>query len=279
VKKAFLVALLLTVAGCPVPMVKSEATITAAQLPRTLPELIAYAESEAAKQNAVAMENALLAFDKAHTLDPKSYEAAWKAARAAAWLADELYNDKTKRAHYSGVGRDYAKAAIEANPNGVEGHYYSGINTGLWVTTEVIGAKFDAPKVRDAAKKASQIDPKFDSGGPYRLLGAVYANAPPWPASIGDTEKGVDYLKKALDIAPNYPLNSLLLGDAYAADGQYEQALIQYRTVLGTQPRPEIAHALPKLKDKARQGIENVTRKQGNSGVPMPVSAPAAKTP
>src|SRR5207237_8656381 len=115
--------------------------------------------------------------------DPKSYEAAWKAARAAAWLADELYNEKTKRAHYSGVGRDYAKAAIDINPSGVEGHYYSGINTGLWVTTEVIGATFDAPKGRAAAKKAAQIDPKFNKGGTYRLMRAVYANARTWPAS------------------------------------------------------------------------------------------------
>jgi tetratricopeptide (TPR) repeat protein len=265
VKIATLGILLVTLAGCPVPMVKSDATVNAQQLPKTTPELLKYAEDEAAKQNPVAMQNALMALDKAHTLDPKSYEAAWKAARASAWLADELYNDKTKRAHYSGVGRDYAKAAIELNPNGVEGHYYSGINTGLWVTTEVIGAKFDAPKVRDAAKKAAQIDPKFDKGGPYRLLGAVYANAPPWPASIGDTEKGVDYLNKALEIAPDFPLNNLLLGDAFAADGNYPEALKQYHKVLDAQPLPDTEHSLPKLKQKARQGIENVTRKQGGS--------------
>jgi tetratricopeptide (TPR) repeat protein len=248
-------------------MVKSDRTVTDEQLPKTIPELLKYAEEEAAKQSSVAMQNAERALEKAHALDPKNYEVAWKAARADAWLADELYNDKTKRAHYSGVGRDYAKAAIEANPNGVEGHYYNGINTGLWVTTEVIGAKFDAPKVRDAAKKAAQIDPKFDRGGPYRLLGAVYANAPPWPASIGDTEKGVSMLEKALEIAPDFPLNNLLLGDAYAADGQYDKAMVQYHKVLDAQPQPDTQHSLPKLKQKARQGIENVTRKQGGSSV------------
>jgi tetratricopeptide (TPR) repeat protein len=264
VKRAALGLLLLTLAGCPIPVIKSDATVTAQQLPSAVPELLKYADEEEVKQTSIAMQNALTALDKAHLLDPKSYEAAWRAAKDAGWLADELYNDKTKRAHYSGVGRDYSKAAIDLNPNGVEGHYYSGITTGLWVTTEVIGAKFDAPKVRDAAKKASQIDPKFDRGGPYRLLGIVYAKAPPWPASIGDTEKGVDYLKKALEIAPDFPLNNLLMGDAFAADGQYPEAMKQYHKVLAAQPQSEY-HFLSKWKQLARQGIEDVTRKQGSS--------------
>ena len=53
-----------------------------------------------------------MALDKAVKADPKSYEAAWKAARACGWLADELYDDKTKRAHFAGRGAEYAKAAI-----------------------------------------------------------------------------------------------------------------------------------------------------------------------
>lgn len=250
------------VGGCPVPQVKSDATVTEQQLPKTAAELIKYGDDAMAKENAVDVQNALVAYDRAHTLDPKNYEAAWKASRASAWLADDLYDDKTKRAHYSGVGRDYGKAATDLKPDGVEGWYYYGINTGLWATTETVGAKLDAPKMRDAEKKAAQLDPKFAHGGAYRALGALYTHAPPWPASFGDSGTGVDYMKKALQVAPDYPQNNLLYGDALAADGQGEKAIEQYHIVLNAPPRDDYNHFLAKWKRLATLGIEDVTRKQ-----------------
>ena len=264
-KWAALAVALVALAGCPRPVVKSDATVTEQQLPKTVPELIKAADEMAAKQDSVNMQNALVALDKAHTLDPKNYEAAWKAARAALWLADELYDDKNKRAHYAGAGAEYAKAAIDDNGAGVEGYYYAGMNIGLLATTKTIGGKFDVPKVRDAEKKAASLDDKYDHGGPYRVLGSLYSEAPPWPASIGDTEQGVKYLKKALELGPDYPLNNLRLGRAYAADGQSAKALEQYNLVLEAQPKPEYEHMLPKWKRMAHQFVEDVTRKQSYS--------------
>ena len=270
-----LFALALLLCGCPVPPIKSTATVTEGQLPDKVPALIKYADDIYTKANATppngvtaAMENALLALDKAHELDPKSYEAAWKAARACGWLADEMYDpadpsrDKTKRAHFSGRGIEYAKAAIGLNPNGVEGHYYSGINLGLSATTKTIGAKFTVPSVRDAEKKAMQIDASYDKGGPPRVLGSLYANAPSWPASIGDPDKAVELLAQALKLGPDYPLNNLLLGDALMAAEQYDDAKRQYQIVLAAQPRPDDAHFLPKWKRKAEKGLEKVAKKQ-----------------
>jgi tetratricopeptide (TPR) repeat protein len=258
---------LLLDAGCAVPPIKSAATVTAGNLPDKAAELIKYADEIYVKSTATAnsgsaeMENALLALDKAVKLDPKGYEAAWKAARACAWLADDLYNDKTKRAHFSGRGMDYAKAAIAANTNGVEGHYYAGINGGLQATTRTVGAKFMVPSIRDAWKKAMEIDATFDHGGPPRALGSLYAQAPPWPASIGDPEIGVKLLQQALAIGPDFPQNALLLGDALIADEKYEAAKEQFRKVLEALPRPDDAHFLPKWKERAQKGIDEADKK------------------
>jgi tetratricopeptide (TPR) repeat protein len=252
VKRGGLALLALALSGCPVPQVKPDTNVTQQQLPSTVPELMKYAEDMAAKQNVVDMENALMALDKAHTIDPKNYEIAWKAAKASEWLAEELYDDathqgdKTKRAHYAGVGIDYAKSAIEDNPKGVEGHYYSGINIGLSATTKVIGAKFDVPKVRDAEKKAVALDACYDHGGPLRVLGSVYAQAPPWPASIGDVGQGIDYLQKALKCAPDYAQNNLLLGDAY-------------------QPKPGDTHFLEKWKHLAEAHSKELATKSNGA--------------
>lgn len=269
-----LVALLL--AGCPVPQIKSTATVTDTQLPNKVPDLIKYADGILAKANATVgggttpMENALLALDKAHTLDPKSYEAAWKAARACGWLADELYDpdhpgdNKTKRAHFSGRGAEYAKAAIELNPKGVEGHYYSGINLGLSATTKTVGAKFTVPSVRDAEKKAMALDASYDHGGPPRVLGSLYAEAPSWPASIGDPDKGVELLQQAQKLAPDYPLNNVLLGNALVKAEKYDEAKVQYKYVLDAKPRPDDAHFLPKWQHMAQKGLDNAEKQQAN---------------
>jgi tetratricopeptide (TPR) repeat protein len=258
---------ILLLSGCPVPPIHSGATVSSEKLPEKPDELVKYADEIYAKAAGTAdggsgdMENALVALDKAHALDPKSYEAAWKAARACAWLADDLYDDKTKRAHFSGRGIEYAKAAIDLQPKSVEGHYYSGINMGFQATTKTIGAKFMVPAVRDAWKKASQLDAKFDHGGPARALGSLYAEAPPWPASIGDPDKGVDLLQQAMKVGPDYPLNNLLLGNALVKAEKPEEAKVQYRTVLGSHATPETTHFLPRWKQKAKKALEDLDRK------------------
>ena len=266
-RRCGLLRLLLLVNGCAVPPIRSAATVKATSLPEKAPELIEYADAIYLKSTATAgsgsaeMENALIALDKAVKLEPTSYEAAWKAARACAWLAEELWDDKTKRAHFSGRGMEYAKAAVATNAKGVEGHYYHGINSGAQATTRTIGAKFMVPSIRDAWKKAMQIDARFDHGGPARVLGSLYAQAPPWPASIGDPEKGVELLNQALAIDPDYPQNALLLADALLADEKYEEAQRQYRKVLQTQPQKDDAHFLPAWKKRAEKGIQEAARK------------------
>jgi tetratricopeptide (TPR) repeat protein len=254
----------LLLSGCPVPQIKSGATVTTEKLPEKVPELIKYADDIYAKADPseVEMENALLALDKATKLEPKNFEAQWKAARAAIWLADENYDDKTKRAHYAGRGADYAKAAIELEPGRVEGHYYSGENLGLVATTKTIGAKFMVPSVRDAAKKAVQINSCYDRGGPLRLLGSLYAEAPPWPASIGDPDKGVELLQQAVKCDPSYPQNNLLLGNALVKAERFDDAAKQYDIVLASHPSPEDQHSLPKWQTMAKKGRDDAEKKK-----------------
>jgi tetratricopeptide (TPR) repeat protein len=257
-----IVGVLLT--GCPVPPIKSGATVTSEKLPEKVPELIKYADQLYDNPDVTSpeMENALLALDKATKAEPKSFEAQWKAARATVWLATDLYDDKTKRAHFAGRGGDYAKAAIGLDANRVEGHYYSGESLGLTATTKTIGAKFMVPSIRDAEKKAMQLDQCFDRGGPPRVLGSLYAEAPPWPGSIGDPDKGVELLQQALKCGPDWPLNNLLFGNALVKAEKYDEAKKQYQLVLDAAEKPESKHFLPSWKDKAKKGMEDAEKKK-----------------
>jgi tetratricopeptide (TPR) repeat protein len=276
-------AAVLLLAGCPVPQIQSGATVTPDKLPAKVPELVKYADDILTKAKAndgggsSNMENALVALDKALKLEPRNYEVAWRAARACEWLAGDWYDDKTRRAHFAQRGADYAKTAIAIDPKRVEGHYYSGTNLGLSATTKTIGAKFMVPSVRDAAKKALQIDPSYEHGGPPRLLGSLYAQAPPWPASIGDPDKGVELLEQALKIDGAYPLNNLLLADALVRAEKFDEAKKQYQAVLDAQPRSDDAHSLKKWKSLAKKGMDEANKKGAsalNASPPPPPPPP-----
>jgi hypothetical protein len=194
------------------------------------------------------------------TVTARDYEALWRGARACAWLADDL-SDKHERERFAHHGIGYAKAAAALEPKRVEGNYYLGINIGLWATTMTIGAYNLVPKIRDAALAAASADRNYDHGGPLRLLGSVYAKAPPWPASIGDLEDGLKYLGQAVELGRDYPHNHLLYGQALAADDQLEKAAAQLRCVVDAAPVAAWSHRLDRWRKEATDDLRKLAQK------------------
>jgi hypothetical protein len=74
------------------------------------------------------------------------------------------------------------------------------------------------------AETAARIDETFDHGGPIRMLGVLYARAPKEPVSVGDPEKGVQFMKRAVAADAGYPMNHIYLAEAYVADERYQEA-------------------------------------------------------
>ena len=190
------------------------------------------------RSSAVDMENALLALDKATKLDPEELRGAVEGGARDRVARRRVLRRQDQAAALPGRGIDYAKAAIELDGKRVEGHYYSGNNLGLSASAKLVGAKFMVPSVRDAWKKAMTIDACFDYGGPPRNLGELYAKAPPWPASIGHPDKGVELVGQALKCAADWPQNNLFLGDALCAAEKYDDAKKQYQTVVDGRRSP-----------------------------------------
>jgi hypothetical protein len=266
VKQVLLAATILFLAGCPRPLppVLNAATVKAAELPEDREELLKYADEEMSKDSVIGAENSLVALEKAigpHALTVigKDYDALWRAARACAWVAEDLTDNKT-RDQFAYHGVDYAKAAIALEPKRVEGHYYLGINTGLSASTRGLTAYPMVPRVRDEALAAAKADEKFDHAGPLRLLGGVYAKAPGWPASIGDPDKGVQYMEKAVKLAPEYPENHLLYGDALLAAEKSVDAAREYKQVMEAPNQPEYGHRLLRWKRDACTALQKLGR-------------------
>jgi tetratricopeptide (TPR) repeat protein len=266
-RAALVGATVLLLAGCPRPLppVLNAATVKASELPEDREELIKYADAEMKKDSVEGAENSLVALEKAigaHavTVIGRDYDALWRAARACAWVAEDVADKKT-RDQFAYHGVEYAKAATALEPRRVEGHYYLGINTGLSATTKTLSAYPMVPRVRDEAKAAAKADPAFDHAGPLRLLGGVFSKAPPWPASIGDNEEGQKYLSQAVKMAPEYPENHLLYGDALAADDKLNEAAREYKQVLDAPDAPEYKHRLERWKRDAATAMQKLGRR------------------
>jgi len=113
-------------------------------------------------------------------------------------------------------------------------HYYLAANLGLAVRHDVALAAQNLARLEREMKRAVELSPELDDGGPLRLLGMLYLKAPPWPAGIGDGDKALDLLKRARDQYPGHPLNHLFYAQALwevEGDGIAEQ--VQKELALG----------------------------------------------
>jgi tetratricopeptide (TPR) repeat protein len=178
----------------------------------------------------------------------EDFPALWRKARACAWLAEE-FTDTKSRDQMAAKGIEYARRAIALEPDRVEGHYYLAENTRLQASAKGIAAYPMIPRARDQAALAAKADEKFDHAGPLRLLGRIYAEAPGWPASLGDPTAAVQYLQRALQLDPSYPENHLRMAKALKAQGKsFAQ---ESRKLRAAPSKPEYAHRLMRWKSEA----------------------------
>jgi tetratricopeptide (TPR) repeat protein len=130
------------------------ASVAAAQTPA---EHIALGDKEYVAMNAPA---ALAHYEEAIKLDPKNYEALWKASRSVVDLGSFERNDEKRDADFKN-GELYARRAVEANPGDAEGHFTLAAALGKNALTQGPRARIKyATDVRAHALECLKINPK-----------------------------------------------------------------------------------------------------------------------
>ena len=156
----------------------------------------------------------------------------WRLARAC-FFASELEKEAAIRLNWIAKGEDAGQTAVRERPDRVEGYYYLAVLKGR--RAEISGLGFSAMilarKVEHLGEKAVDIDPNFEDGAPYRLLAMLYANAPPWPTSIGDMDKAIEFAQKAIDLS-DYPMNHLIMAEVLIEADEIEDARDELKKVL-----------------------------------------------
>jgi tetratricopeptide (TPR) repeat protein len=146
-------------------------------------------------------KEAIALYLKAIDQNPQDYEALWKCARAYRDYGDEARKQdvagwKEICAEYGKLGMQYAKQAIELEPDKPDGHYYYGLSVGVYsdgvsiLTALSEGLK---DKTQSSFEKTYEIDKMYNDGGPMISLGRFWAVLP-WP--MRDRKKALQYYRE-----------------------------------------------------------------------------------
>jgi tetratricopeptide (TPR) repeat protein len=165
-------------------------------------------------------------------------EAAWQFARACFDRAVAATNN-ADRAKMAEEGIAVSRRVVAREPGLIQSHYYLGMNLGqLADTKRNTGALKIVDEMEQEFKAARDLDERFDYAGPDRNLGLLYSQAPS-VVSIGNRSKARQHLRRAVELAPDYPENRLNLIEAYLKWGDRSGAWREYKALEAVWPEAQ----------------------------------------
>jgi tetratricopeptide (TPR) repeat protein len=187
---------------------------------------------------------ALAFYARALEVDSLNYEASWKLSRAYVDVG-EVLADKDERKEYYKEADNFARKAVEINPDGAKGHLYLSIAIGRVALDS--GKKEQvrlSKEIKVEVDKALELDPNDDVA--WHVLGRwhrkmatlswiqrnfanIFLGGVPKEASV---EKSAECFQKAIEIRPGHINHHLELAITYEELDLKEKAAEEYNLVL-----------------------------------------------
>ena len=189
-------------------------------------------------------EAAVTAAEQALRQQPESAAAAVRLLRALHFQGEYVADSRDEKQKVFGRGRDIAEAALDrlearaggrrkldalpparaaeavrGQPDAVGLYLWGAVHWGLWGDAfgKLAAARQGAgDHIRRYAEISNALDERYESAGGHRVLGRLHTLAPKIPFVTGwvDRGKAVSELRRAMEIAPDFPTNQLFLADA-----------------------------------------------------------------
>lgn len=217
--------------------------------------------------------DAVIAYQEAVDADASRLDALWKLLRAIHFQSEFADCEEGERQRTLARGMEQAQAAearlaalaglhalvgqaeparvadaLRTHPEAAPVAFWSAVVTAAWARTagavEALRRGL-ALTLRRHAELVIALDPAYEAGGAYRLLGRIHAEVPRIPLVTGwvERERAVAELERALAVDPNHPWNQLLLGQTLLelAPAERGRALGLLQRVATGSPRPGYA--------------------------------------
>ncbi len=179
-------------------------------------------------------ENLDLAVDELNDLldeDPECDKAYGLLSEIYYWSGE--YAEPEDKLFYFNEGVQYGKQGIEIDSDSVESNFWLAANWGSYGQEKGIMKSLSlVSPIKEAAERVIGIDEGFFYGGPWRILGRLYHKAPGFPISIGDNDKALECLRKAVELGPRFFLNRLFLAELHISRREKEEAREQLEWIM-----------------------------------------------
>jgi hypothetical protein len=199
---------------------------------------------------------------------PQDPQAAWHFGRACFDLADYATNS-AERAEIAAQGIAACRQSIARGSNSAPAHYYLSLNLGQLARTRDLGALKLVDEMEQEFIRAIGLDAAFDYAGPERSLALLYRDAPAI-VSIGSRSKARQHLQRALQMAPQYPDNRLILIESCLKWGDRSGAARELKILDETWQKAQADFAGPAWttswadwegrREQARKKLETIAR-------------------
>lgn len=175
--------------------------------------------------SACKKQPAEVALDQMNTLE--LIEGAMNSANEA--QAERVSGNKNECKRWAESGLAYAERCIEIAPNMPDCYYWRAVNTGLYHSVKVVGYQRGIKQmISDCNAVIAMGRENYDYGGPWRIQGQIFTKLPETggrPDSLTrDLNRALVYLRKAVEVAPDYPENRIALAEALYKEGEPDAA-------------------------------------------------------
>ena len=202
------------------------------------------------RDNLMRLRQAIVLLRQAVTVDPGSYDAAWRLAKFNYYLATHTDNsDERNKAFRDGIGA--GKTAVELQGGKPDGHFWLGANYGAAAQTSTIAGLATVDDIRNEMQTVLRLDEGYQNGSAYMVLGLVYLDAPGIVG--GDPQKAVELMEKGLRFGESNAFLHLHLAEAYSKVGRTADARRQLNDIISMTPDENYLPEYKEALSEARQ--------------------------
>lgn len=183
------------------------------------------------------------------------YEVYWRLARIMFFIGDHTESKKEKETILA-QGIYYAKKAIELESGKPDGHFWLGVNYGVYGETKgVLKSLSLVDDIKEAMNRVIELDRSYEGGGPDRVLGRVYFKLPGFAG--GSKDKSLEHLLKSKEFGPEDPLTRFYLAETYLKLDEVNKAREELEYIMNMEPDPSWISGVDEIKEKAQKLLQH----------------------